>query len=48
MITQIAPIDLLLQRAGRVHRHERPRPEGMEEALVEVVVPENEDYAETG
>ena len=48
MITQIAPIDLLLQRAGRVHRHERPRPAGMEEALVEVVVPENEDYAETG
>jgi CRISPR-associated endonuclease/helicase Cas3 len=28
MVSEIAPIDLLLQRAGRVHRHDRPsRPE---------------------
>lgn len=49
MITEIAPIDLLLQRAGRVHRHDRgKRPEGMEDAVMEVLVPEGAEYGAAG
>ena len=41
MISCLAPIDLLLQRAGRVHRHERSgRPPNMGEPIVEVLVPD--------
>ena len=34
LITDIAPVDLVLQRAGRIHRHDRLRPAGFSDPLV--------------
>ena len=55
MLTDLAPIDLLLQRAGRVHRHrDRIRPAGFEKAVVHVIVPRESStdlekrYADSG
>jgi len=49
MISAAAPIDLLLQRAGRIHRHEgRTRPGGMKAPILTVLVPEEgKDYGPT-
>ena len=33
LITDPAPVDLVLQRAGRIHRHSRQRPAGFQEPL---------------
>lgn len=40
MITDLAPADVLLQRVGRLHRHDRVRPEQFQAATCLVLVPE--------
>ena len=41
MLTELAPIDLLLQRAGRVHRHkERNRPAVFFQPVITVILPD--------
>ena len=44
MLTQICPVDLLFQRLGRLHRHERPRPAGVEFPHCTVLSVEDDDY----
>lgn len=45
MLTQICPVDLLFQRLGRLHRHQRDdRPAGFESPRCTVISVEGEDY----
>lgn len=39
LITDLCPADVLLQRIGRLHRHDRARPEGFAQARVVVLSP---------
>nr|WP_321510302.1 CRISPR-associated helicase Cas3' [uncultured Celeribacter sp.] len=41
LITDLCPMDVLLQRIGRLHRHARLRPDGFEQASTLVLCPEN-------
>ncbi len=43
MVTEFAPVDLLLQRAGRLHRHERARPENLAAPRMLLLRPELRD-----
>jgi len=40
MVTEMAPVDLLLQRAGRLHRHKRDRPDKLKAPTLRVCQPE--------
>jgi CRISPR-associated endonuclease/helicase Cas3 len=42
MFTEMAPVDLLLQRAGRLHRHVRLRPDNLKEPSLWIMVPDVE------
>lgn len=49
MLTAIAPVDLLLQRTGRMFRHDNtPRPDGMDGPVLHVLVPEDDNMAADG
>ena len=47
MITELCPMDLLLQRTGRLHRHNRVRPQGLETASC-FVIDETDDSFDSG
>lgn len=40
LITDLCPMDVLLQRIGRLHRHSRPRPDGFTAARAIIMCPE--------
>ncbi|NDW46347.1 CRISPR-associated helicase Cas3' [Ruegeria sp. PrR005] len=53
LITDLCPMDVLLQRIGRLHRHRRPRPDGFSQPRVIVLCPTEgldplTQYAENG
>jgi CRISPR-associated endonuclease/helicase Cas3 len=45
LITDICPMDVLLQRLGRLHRHHRDRPSGFDMPAAFVLVPQNRDLS---
>jgi len=45
LITDLCPVDVLLQRLGRLFRHDRPRPDGFTEPRCVVLTPDRIDPA---
>lgn len=46
MVSELAPMDLILQRAGRLHRHERSRPQKLRQPSLLLVRPAINEEAE--
>ena len=48
MVTEIAPVDLVLQRAGRLHRHKRKRarPSAVKQPALWIMIPEGDERPE--
>ncbi len=46
MVTDLAPVDLVLQRSGRMHRHDRPRPERLRDRRLIVIKPTGHDASD--
>ena len=44
LVTQLCPVDLLFQRMGRLHRHQRHRPNSYKNPYCTVLLPESDDY----
>jgi CRISPR-associated endonuclease/helicase Cas3 len=42
LVTDLAPTELILQRIGRLHRHQRPRPTGFEQAVCHILHPDTD------
>ena len=42
MITELCPMDLLLQRSGRLHRHNRSRPSNCKEPVLAILKPSDD------
>ena len=40
MVSEVAPVDLMIQRVGRLHRHKRQRPDCMEDPELILLTPE--------
>ncbi len=43
MVSDLAPVDLVLQRTGRLHRHDRARPSGLEQPTLWLCAPNIDD-----
>ena len=42
MISELCPMDLLLQRSGRLHRHARKRPAGLQNPVLSVIMSDDD------